>query len=170
MSGDSNFVIINTELQDSSSLKNQLIVLNKYNILTVTDTDIRLTQQLINQAVNSTLLLDVSGLTSFRGLSLGADTAANAKELIDILNIQSLDQSVILSMQIVSNNTTGTLLGFGNSDGTQSHILVDSTSGGVIVNVNAITSNGRIIIRGYAVDLTPGSEVINFDRLKIADT
>ena len=163
--------IFNTALPSISQTQGQFLQLNTLPIpLVATDSDLNLTLENMNQANASTLLLTVDGMTADRSIRLGSDTASNARSLLSILNLKDISESVLLNMQTTSANQSGFSLSIGNSDGTATNVLCNNGTSAVLVETEAGTANGNILVLVFPLNVTAGSEAINFEVLKTAST
>ena len=122
------------------------------------------------------ILLDVSGMTGNRSLLLGADTAANARNLQNILGLTHVDDQILLTF-INAGANIGTLnfnCSLANTSSPPTFANVAILLNGVTTAASQVLTNTAVALTGNmatgvayvvatATNVTSGSEVIQFD-------
>jgi hypothetical protein len=133
-------------------------------LLTINEgVDAVLTSGALQTAAKSTLLVNMSGSITTAGggeLQLGADTAANARFLLQALSLSSVGESQVLRVQLigVTADTAGSVT-LTTSSATSAYVQIDGVSSDRAVSTVAVTeANGSIILEASLVS----AGVINF--------
>jgi hypothetical protein len=158
----------------TSEPKTLILEENKHNPIAVAPTtaNVALSTDELRQAALNTLFVNAAGLTAARTLTIGADTVANAKQLLAYFGMTTVGQSSVLRLQYIITAAAFTL-SLANTSGTANNVTV-SLSGGagaatqVIGVASATSQNGEIIIQARATNVTAGTEAINFNVVRQA--
>ena len=138
-------------------------------ILTVANVDLKLFPR------GTPILLDVSGMTAARSLTLGADTAANARNLQNILGLNHVDDQILLTFINVGANIGIYDCSLANtSAGPATFANVAILLNGVTTAASQVLTNtavagagnmatGVAYVVATATNVTSGSEVIQFN-------
>lgn len=118
------------------------------------------------QAAISTLPLDASGLTVRGDIVLGEDTAEQASAYINFFNLRSLDDVRILRMHLATPIAPQASILMSNSSGaTFAHVQVNGSAPAGVLFQSNLEAGIEYIIHVNALNLTLGSEVVNFSLL-----
>ena len=129
MSNDSFRKIVDTVV-DTSSVANPLKALNVSNSfqatanVTLTTTNVDLTPSLVLPPVDKVITLDVSGMTAARSLTVGTDTASNAKNLRNLLRLRNSGDQVVLRFLNQGANISAFNCSLANTSGTSNNVIV----------------------------------------------
>ena len=138
-------------------------------ILTLTDVDLK---QLPRGG--TPILLDVSGMTGNRSLTLGADTATNARNLQNILGLTHVDDQILLTFINAGANISGFNCLLANTSSPPTFANVAILLNGVTTAASQVLTNTAVALAGNmatgvayvvatATNVTSGSEVIQFN-------
>ena len=138
-------------------------------ILTVANVDLKLFPR-----GETPILLDVSGMTANRSLTLGADTAANARNLQNILGLNHVDDQILLTFINAGANIGTFDCSLANTSSPPTFANVAILLNGVTTAASQVLTNtavagagnmatGVAYVVATATNVTSGSEVIQFD-------
>lgn len=127
-----------------------------------------LTDAALLYASRQMLIINATGMTAARSLTLGADTAARALELQQLFGINRFGGNVVLKMHTYGTQAAFALSLANTSGATAAHVGVRLNAGAaantqVLSVASAVENLGNIVIWVIADNVTPGAERIDFN-------
>ena len=141
----------------------------------LTGANVALSSANLKTAASQALFISVGAIGS--SLTVGADTAANAKNLQNLFGLKSVGDGVLLTF-VNSGATVASIVTLANTSGTFTNVIISLRGAGsasiqtlasnVAVGSN-VTPSGVAYVALLASNVTPGSEIVTFDvKLPIA--
>jgi len=137
-----------------------------------TTANIALTNTMLLAALSPySQFIDGSGLTAARNLTVGADTAANAKAIQDLFGMTTAADAVMLRFPLAA-TSAGFAINLANTSGTHTFVNInllggaDASSRALAVASSTAQNSSDIRVVVTADTVTAGSEVVTFSILK----
>ena len=143
--------------------------LNRNPVITVTTANYALTVADLVQAAIDTQLVNGTGLTAARSLTLGTDSASQAAAYISLFGLTSTFDKVTLSFQADQGTNTSNAIALANTSGTANDVKI-LPAGGSASNTQTLFASAAVggtvkQVEVTATTLTEGSEVVQFNVL-----
>lgn len=118
-------------------------------------------------SVRQSLIVNATGMTAARSLTLGADTPARAKQLQDLFGITRTGGNVVMKLHLYGTQAAFAL-NLANTSGTANNVRVTLNGGGaastqILSVVSAVGALGDMVVWVIGDNITPGAEVITFN-------